>query len=118
MSSDIELDLTTGDRVLRNGDQAYVSGSDALLQRLTLQLQTDRGEYDYDLGEGTPYTQSILGSRDPDEVTARITAVLLDDPEITSAESVTASLDPITRRLTVQATLNSVYGSVDLRAVV
>lgn len=116
--SDWAINLETGAPIIRNGDFTIATGGAAVAQRVWLRLQTDRGEWQWDILEGLPYTQEILGSSDQEAIRARVVSVLLDDDEADALAGLRLTFDRITRKLTInEAILRTVYGEVSIRDV-
>jgi hypothetical protein len=100
----MDLKLTpSGDLDITEGDLFLVDGLEAIKQRCHIRLRTFRGEWFLDQRVGMPWRQEVLGVKpfSPVRVAHRMRQALLGVPGVTDVVSVTPSLDPTTRTLTV-----------------
>jgi len=96
------------------GDLAVVNGLEELRQRIACRLQMFRGENIYNVNQGIPLRNEILGvGLNPSVATSIITSEILSIPEVTSVQDIDLTLED--RHLTyVAATVESVFGTITL----
>lgn len=105
-----------GDYVLGHGNlDFYQDSPDGVAQNVMTRLKLWRGTWFIDTQAGTPWLQQILGRHDAVDVVLR--SRILETPGVRSIESFEAVLDPDTRRLSVTATITTVYGSATIQEV-
>lgn len=119
---DWKLDPITNELVF---PLSYVSGPEAVAQRLGIVLRMFRGEFFADRKAGTPYlendfvdeSQAILSERfDQPKAEASFRRVILGTIGVDSIRSLSVVFDHGTRGLDVQAQVVTVYGdTVDVR---
>lgn len=102
-----------GDYVLGHGNlDFYQDSPDGVAQNVMTRLKLWRGTWFIDTQEGTPWLQQILGRHDAVDVVIR--SRILGTPGVRSIDSFEAILDPDTRRLSVRATISTIYGDATL----
>lgn len=106
----------TGDYTFGSGQLDFLRDTpETVAQAVKTSLLLWVGEWYLNIEEGTPYMQGILGKHDQElaEITLqdRITQV----QGVTGIESFSASLDRETRRMSVSATINTLYGVTKLQ---
>ena len=82
------------DLVIEDGNLVVIEGDDSLKQTLHRRLLTVKGGYRYDLSQGVPYFERILG-KNPDLETIRIIyrQTLLQHPEVREVKDITFEVD-------------------------
>jgi hypothetical protein len=90
----------------------YTNSPEGVAQNVSTRLQLWKGSWFIDTEEGTPWLQEILGKHDAVDVVIRNR--ILETPGVQSIQSFEWVLDPDTRVLNLQATLNTIYGSVEI----
>lgn len=91
-----------------------VDSPDAVAQAILTRLKLWSGEWFVDTTDGTPYLDQILGkSGNPDSA---IQQRILATPGVTSITAYDSSRDPVTRALSVTATVQTQYGTTTLTA--
>ena len=108
-----EGDMTFGSQqadFLRNTPETVAQ---AVVTRLKLWL----GEWFIDQSEGTPYQQAALGKHTRASIEPAIRSRILETEGVTSIESFDMSVDPDERKVTINATINTAYGSVEVQGV-
>ncbi len=60
------LQTSDGDIDITNGRMSLVTGAEEKRQKIENRLELGKGEWFLDTREGTPWLQSILGSKNPD----------------------------------------------------
>lgn len=104
-----------GDYTL-GGRQAFlVNSPETVAQAVLTRLRLWRGEWFIDVRDGTPYLQQILGNRQlgrsPD---AAIKERILGTEGVRELLAFESTFDGNTRRLSVTATLSTIYGTTTL----
>lgn len=110
-------------RTLKNGDMTFGSGGanflvnnpDAVAQAVLTRLKLVEGEWFLDTTEGTPYKTQILGYGTKGHYDPAIRDRILGTEGVRSILSYSSSV--INRRLTVNATIDTIYGATPLSAV-
>lgn len=82
----------------------------AVAQCVATRLKLFAGEYFLDLNEGTPWKTGVLGKGTRDTYTQVIKDRILGTPGVTEIVSFSSSIDPTERSLTVEVTINTLYG--------
>lgn len=100
--SDLNMDFSTNDILIANGDMSMATGVDAIEQDLQQRLQVWLGEWFLDTSVGLPYKQSIL-VKNPnlDVIQADFVNETLDTPGITQMLDFQFNYDPVARTLAV-----------------
>lgn len=87
----------------------FLSNSpDTVAQAILTRLKLWRGEWFLDTTEGTPYTEEVLGKSLSPEIS--IKQRILGTPGVTAITAFSMSFDGNTRLLTVNATVDTLYG--------
>lgn len=106
-----------GDLSLVDGKLSLIDGSEALAQRLRCRLQLFRGEWFLDDSWGLPWFQSILRkTSDLVAVRSLLRAAIASIPGVKQVTRVKLSRTTSTRKLSVQAQVQSDAGTADLSA--
>ncbi len=99
----------------KSGSLELANDLEGLRQKVVQKLQFFLGEWFIDVIDGTPYFQEILTKPiDVGLATSIINARIRTEPEVTGIGSVESTLDPITRKLTYRATIQSVHGDMEI----
>jgi hypothetical protein len=102
-----------GDYRLGHGtSDFYDDAAEGVAQNVRTRLALWRGQWFLNTEEGTPWLQEILGYRNAAD--AIIKARILGTPGVTEIESFESVFDPDERRLSVTATINTVYGKTTI----
>lgn len=104
-----------GDYTL-GGRQAFLINSpETIAQAVLTRLRLWRGEWFVDVRDGTPYLQEILGKRqlgrNPD---AAIRERILGTEGVLEMRAYESTFDGNTRRLSVTATVSTIYGTATI----
>lgn len=98
-----------------SGNIRIIDGVDGLAEKIEQRFEFFRGKYFLALDQGVPYLEEILVKPvDPGLVTAILNAEILKEDEVTSIGEVEADLNPETRAFSYQATVNSIFGEVEV----
>lgn len=92
----------------------YIDEPSAVAQAVMTRLKLWQGEWFLDDTEGAPYLQGILGKYTLDTVKQLISQVILETQGVTSIESFDAVYNGENRSLTVNAVINTDYGTADI----
>ena len=99
----------TGDYQLGHGNlDFYQDEAEGVAQNVMTRLQLLKGTWFIDTQAGTPWIQEILGKHEAVDVVLR--SRVLETPGVISLESFESILDPDSRRLYINATINTRYG--------
>ena len=90
----------------------YVDSPDGVAQNVSTRLQLWKGSWFIDTEEGTPWLQEILGKHEAIDVILR--QRVLETPGVLSIQTFEWILDPDSRVLNLQATLNTIFGEVEI----
>lgn len=92
-----------------------INSPEAVAQAIRTRLNLWKGEWFLDTTDGTPWLQEILGKRqsgrNPDAV---IKQRILQTQGVKELASYSSNFEPITRQLTVNATVNTIYGQTSI----
>jgi hypothetical protein len=102
---------STGDMQFGRGQaNFYINNSASVAQLIQTRLGLWAGEWYLDLTQGTPWATQVLGHGTSSVYDSAIRAVILGTTGVTGIASYSSSLNPTTRRLTINATVNNAYG--------
>lgn len=106
--SALAIDLQSGDFLLTQNQLTLVDGEQETLQLLYQTLWSFQGEWFMNLTSGIPYLQKIF-IKNPVEAEAILKAAVAAVPGLTELQSLTLTVDPLSRDaiLTVEATAQS-----------
>ena len=107
----------TGDYVFGQGPSEFLSNSPATVaQAVRTRLLLFTGEWFLDLNEGTPYEQKILGKNTQPLYDQAFRERILGTPGVLSITDYASYLSA-DRHLSVQATIDTLYGSATIQQV-
>ncbi|PIV98553.1 MAG: hypothetical protein COW42_13935 [Deltaproteobacteria bacterium CG17_big_fil_post_rev_8_21_14_2_50_63_7] len=112
--SDLLLGTASHDLELSaDGDLQLVDEAEEVGQAAAITLDTQRGEWIYDLSFGVPWLEQILRKApDLDTVRAVFVSTLLAVPGVNRIVKLELELDPTTRHLTATGEVDTVFGPV------
>lgn len=90
---------------------------EAVVQAVVTRLRLLAGEWFLDLAEGTPYTPAVLGKHTADSYDLAIRARILGTEGVTRITAYESGFDGESRRLTVTARIDTIYGPTELQEV-
>jgi len=104
-----------------NGDYSFgapfLKDSPAVVAQAALtRLLLWKGEWFADTADGTPYLQNVLGVTAQFNPDVYIKQRILETPGVNAIVTYSSSLNPVTRALTVQTLLDTIYGLTPLQA--
>lgn len=109
---------TEGDMVIGHGDADYLKDTpECVAQAVATRLRLLRGEWFLDLTEGTPYAPSVFGKHTRESYDFALRQRVLETEGVTSIEEYESIFDGETRKLTVNITINTVYGAAKIQEV-
>lgn len=91
---------------------------EAVAQAINTRLLLWAGEWFLDTKEGTPYREGILGYGTQGTRDVAIRERLLSTPGVNSLLSYASSVDPASRKMTVSARVDTIYGAVPINTQV
>lgn len=107
-----------GDIQIGHGQADYwIDAPEGVAQAVAQRLRLITGEWFLDTQEGTPYVGGVLGKYTMQSYDPVIRGRILDTEGVTGIESYSSSWDPDTRKLSVSATINTIYGAATLQEV-
>lgn len=116
-STDILTDLTTGDRLLVNGDWALVDGRAAVAQWIAASLRTWVGEWYLNIRYGTDYRGVFFVKPfSRQAVSNQIKRVVNRVEGVLSIEGLTLELNRATRHLRFSMTVRTIEGDIAFEA--
>ncbi|MFS1583639.1 MAG: hypothetical protein ACL7AY_13385 [Candidatus Arsenophonus phytopathogenicus] len=93
------------------GDNAFLTNSpDAVALAIKTRLSLWQGQWFLDREEGTPWLQSVLGKPYLDAYGIAIKERILDTQGVSTITDFSVSQNPITRKLTISAKVQTHYG--------
>lgn len=107
-----------GDFVFGQGSTEFlINTPETVGQAVQTRLKLAQGEWYLDRQEGTPYSTKILGENTFSLYDAAIQQRILDTPGVTSIDAYASVFDGTTRKLTVTATISTIYGVLAVNQV-
>lgn len=104
-----------GDYTFGQGDNAFlVNAPETVRQAIMTRLELWKNEWFLDTNEGTPYLQSVMGKQQFDIASLALRDRISRTPGVRSILSFDSTFNGAPRRLTVTATVDTVYGPVTL----
>lgn len=97
-----------------NSSDFLVNTPEAVAQAVKTRLLLIEGEWFLDITEGTPYYTDILGMNTIKKYDLAIQDVILETQGVISLLKYDSFLNSMTRALTIDAIINTVYGSTTL----
>ena len=105
-----------GEVAFGRGRLDYLENSpEAVAQNVMTRLELKTGEWFLDIDEGTPYAEQILGKHKKTIYDAAIRKRILETPGVAQIEDYQSEFNENTRRLSVQATIDTLYGKAEIR---
>ena len=105
-----------GDYVFGQGPQEFLADSpDSVAQAVLTRLRLESGEWFLDAQEGTPYQEQILGTNKQTTYDFAIKDRILGTEGVVAITSYASYVNPDTRIISVQATVQTQYGAVAIQ---
>lgn len=111
---DDELDMTFG----RGGNNFLINSPEAVAQSVLTRLKLWRGEWFLDVTEGTPYQQGVLGTGKREKVEPAIRQRILEGQGVKALTAFDISIDPDERTVSINATIDTIYGEAELNGII
>lgn len=105
-----------GDWTFGKGINSFLTNSAAMAENLKTRIRTWKGECFFALEEGVDWN-NYLGIGTKDLLDMDLRRVILGSDGVIRIDAYTSILDTTSRTLTVQATLFTVFGKLDLSEV-
>lgn len=112
-AQDVNGDYVVG----RGAADFFVNIPAAVAQAVKTRLLLEQGEWFLDVTEGTPYSTAILGEGTRPLYDNAIRERILDTQGVTEIVDYFSKLDPVTRALTVTATISTIYGATTITEI-
>ncbi len=109
---DLALDPDTLDILVADGDIALIYDADVVAQRLRLRLSRVLGEWFLDATSGVDYLGEVFAKQTASE--AAIRDAILSTPYVRGLDTFEASVDQATRRLSVEFSADTEFGTVSV----
>lgn len=90
---------------------------EAVAQAVKTRLKLIRSEWFLDITIGTPYNAKILGAGRVATFSSAIRQVIAETQGVTGIVKYSAFFNPQTRKASVSATINTIYGAVTLGTI-
>ena len=108
----------SGDMAIGQGGANYLTDvPEAVAQAVVTRLRLLSGEWFLDLTEGTPYVPSVFGKHTAGSYDLVVRERILDTQGVTAITAYESIFDGETRTLTVNVTIDTVYGSAIIQEV-
>lgn len=108
----------TGDYVFGRGPAEFlVNTPQTVGQAVKTRLLLLVGEWFLNVTDGTPYATKILGTNTKNTYDTAIRERILDTPGVTQITEYFSAFNSDTRALTVTATIDTIYGSIQITQV-
>jgi hypothetical protein len=98
----------------QNALDFFVNSPQCVAQAILTALLLHQGEFFLDVTVGMPWESQVLGYNTKSLYDAAIKAEILSVQGVSSISSYSSSLDPKTRHLTVDVTINTIYGTTTI----
>lgn len=109
---------STGDYVFGAGPSEFLENTpETVAQAVGTRLRLLQGEWFLDLQEGLPASTQILGAGTQTLYDRAIQDRILETPGVRSISNYGSVLNTSTRELTVQCTINTIYGATPVQEV-
>ncbi|WP_079218938.1 hypothetical protein [Herbaspirillum robiniae] len=94
----------------------YKDVPEAVGQAVDTRLGLVKGEWFLDTDDGTPYAEEVLGKNTATTYDAAIRQRILRTPGALKLTEYSSNYDPITRKVAVNATIDTIYGSTPVQS--
>ena len=98
----------------QNSANFLVDTPATVAQAVQTRLGIIEGEWFLDITIGTPYNTEILGAGTVATYDAAIQEVILDTPGVSGIAIYSSSFNPITRAVSINCTIDTIYGQAEL----
>lgn len=105
---------STGDYTFGGGNNNFLIDQPATVgQAVQTRLKLLTNEWFLDVTEGTPYSTEVLGEHTAETYDSVIRDRILTTDGVTDIADYSSIRDPITRQLTVSATIDTIFGRTE-----
>lgn len=94
----------------------YINTPEAVAQAVKTRLALLEGEWFLDVTEGTPWSREVLGKYTQNAYDIVLKERIVDTPGVQSLDAYTSSIDRNSRKLNVQASITTIYGTTTVQA--
>ncbi|KWE70566.1 hypothetical protein WL77_12250 [Burkholderia ubonensis] len=106
-----------GDYTFGGGAADFLANTpETVAQAVLTRLRLLRGEWFLDTTAGMPWATDVLGKYTSGTYDAAIRQCILGTQGVTEIASYSSSVEPETRKLSVTATINTIYGTTTVQA--
>jgi hypothetical protein len=102
----------SGDYTFGTGRDFHVNSPDGVAQAISTRLKLWHREFFGDTSDGTPYLQDVLGKQSNPDVA--IKQRILGTPGVSEIQTFASAYDGSTRRLKINVTVQTVYGTATI----
>jgi len=95
----------------------YTDTPNAVAQSVVTRLRLWAGEWFEDVEEGTPYRQKVLGEYKLKTAGAAIKRRIAQTDGVSAVKDFSATFEPEIRKLTVSATIETIFGETSIEEV-
>jgi len=106
-----------GDYTLGSGRDFYIDEPNVVAQAVLTRLRLWLEEWFLDTTDGTPYKEEVLGKWNGRNPGAAIQSRILGTPGVTGITSFSTLFDGDSRKLTVNASVDTVFGPITIAEV-
>lgn len=107
-----------GDYSFGHGKSSFASDIEAVAQAIETKIKLFKGEFWYDVQDGTPMFQDILGQKLSNEgknaIDIIITDRILKIPEVSTVLSYSSEIDKINRTYNAVIVVETIYGTLEV----
>lgn len=103
---------SNGDYTIGSGADFFIDDAEGIAQAILTRLRLYLGEWFLDTTAGTPWKTDILGKYTKDAYDAAIKNVVLGTTGVNGILEYSSSFDGNQRELTIEATVDTIYGQV------
>jgi hypothetical protein len=101
----------------RGGGNFLINSPACVAQSVLTRLRLWQGEWFLDITEGTPWLQQVLGKFSKPIYDLAIKTRVLGTQGVTGIVNYSSTRDDVTRKLTVQMTINTQFGQAEIATV-
>jgi hypothetical protein len=110
---------STGDYVFGNGNMDFYTNSpEAVGQSVVTRLKLWVNEWFLNVEEGTLWLQGVIGKQQQSTVDTILRSRILETQGVTDITSYDSIIDPDTRKLSLNVTIDTLYGSTTIQAAI
>lgn len=103
-----------GDFTIGTGADFYVNEPLAVAQAVQTRLELFAGEWFLDTTDGMPWRTEVLGKYTKEAYDTVLSQRILGTSGVTGIAAYSSTFDPAARRLTITATIDTIYGQTTI----